>query len=277
MRQVAHIQEVDESCTPHGRSHARAHGTDCGGLSSRASCTPNACQGADRGAVFAAHRARLFAIAKRMLGNRDDAEDALQDAYLRWHEVPGREIHSPAGFLITITTRLCLDRLRQLKRERDQYADSCLLESIADEGSPSPEAQREMAGEVSAAILTLLERLGVDERTAFLLREVFDYDYAEVAQTVGKSEAACRQLVHRAHSRVRQARPRFAVSAGTCKRVLEKFFVATRTGDRRAVTALLSEDVECMPESCSRAFPALKVQQRPQRVDSLHRRAPRLN
>jgi RNA polymerase sigma-70 factor (ECF subfamily) len=207
-----------------------------------------------------------------MLGTRHDAEDILQDAYLRWHEVAGHDIQSPIGFLITVTTRLCLDRLRQLKRERDQYGEPSSPEPIADDYVRSPEEQCEMAGEVSAAFLALLERLGADERAAFLLREVFDYDYAEVARTVGKSEAACRQLVHRALSRVRETRPRFAVSAASREHMLEKFFVAIRTGDRHAVMALLSEDVECVAHGSGRIVPALKALQRPQRVGSLHRR-----
>src|SRR5262245_7223405 len=157
--------------------------------------------------IFESHRSRLFGIAYRMLGTRADAEDVLQDAYLRWHEAAGQDIRSPIGFLVTITTRLCLDRLRDLQKERGQYAGPWLPEPMVEDYAPSPETQSEIAGEVSVAFLAVLERLGPNERAAFLLHEVFDYDYPEVAQVIGKTEAACRQLVHRALLRMREGRP----------------------------------------------------------------------
>src|SRR5262245_14446433 len=124
------------------------------------------------GNVFQSHRPRLFGIAYRMLGTRADAEDVLQDAYLRWHEAAESEIESPIGFLITVTTRLCLDRLRQSKREREQHTGPWLSVPMEDY-VPSPEEQGETAEEVSAAFLAVLERLGSQERAAFMLREVF--------------------------------------------------------------------------------------------------------
>jgi RNA polymerase sigma-70 factor (ECF subfamily) len=196
--------------------------------------------------IFESHRSRLFGIAYRILGTRADAEDVLQDAYLRWHEATVEHIQSPIAFLVTITTRLCLDCLRDLKKERELYTGPWVPEPNLADHIPSPEEQCETAGEVSVAFLAVLERLGPQERAAFLLREVFDYDYSEVARIVDKSESACRQLVHRALSRVHEARPRFVVVAESRERVLSKFLAAIGTNDREAVLALLTEEVKCI-------------------------------
>jgi len=197
--------------------------------------------------IFESHRSRLFGVAYRMLGTRADAEDVLQDAYLRWHETTKNDIQSPIGFLITVTTRLCLDRLRHLKKERENYMGPSPEELIVEDCGPSPEEQVEMAAEVSAAFLAVLECLGSEERAAFLLREVFDYDYPEVAQVVGKSETACRQLIHRSRTRLRHSRARFAVTPECRERVLKRFLGAIGTGDRQAVRALLAEEIEYAP------------------------------
>src|SRR5690606_12308817 len=133
----------------------------------------------------------------RMLGAPCDADDIVQDAYLRWHHAVTQEIRSPVAFLITITTRLCLDRLRRLKEERDLHVDPLLCEHLVEESAPSPETQREYGDAISLAFLTVLERLGPAERAVFLLRDVFGYRYPEIAEILGKSEAACRQMVHR--------------------------------------------------------------------------------
>jgi len=194
--------------------------------------------------LFELHRSRLFGIAYRMLGSRTETEDLLQDAYLRWHESERTNIQSVAAFLVTITTRLCIDRLRQLKQERIHYVGERLPEPIVDEHIPSPEMQREFVDDVSIAFLAVLERLGPEERAAFLLHEVFDYDYPEVAQALGKAGPACRQMICRARARLRESRTRFKVSTESRKRLLEKFFVAIGTGSRQAVFALLAEEVE---------------------------------
>ena len=194
--------------------------------------------------VFQSHRARLFAIAHRMLRNRGDAEDVVQDAYLRWHEISQNEIDSPLAFLITVTTRLCLDRLRQWKKERNESENPALTDSIVEDHACSPEEQWEIAGDVTAALVTVFERLGREERAVFLLREVFDYDYPEVAQMVGKTEPACRQLIHRSRARLRDAHAEFPVTAECRDRLLRKFIAASNTGDRDAVTALLAEEID---------------------------------
>lgn len=199
-------------------------------------------------ALFALHRTRLFGIAYRMLGSRTEADDLLQDAYLRWHESDQTGIQSVAAFLVTITTRLCVDRLRALKQERVHYVGGWLPEPIVDDHIPSPEMQRELVDDVSVAFLAVLERLGPEEKAAFLLHDVFDYDYPEVAQTLDKAEPACRQLISRARVRLRECRARFRVSAESRDRLLQKFLVAIGSGSRQAVMALLAEDVEYMAE-----------------------------
>jgi RNA polymerase sigma-70 factor (ECF subfamily) len=203
----------------------------------------------DAADVFESHRPRLFGVAYRMLRTRADAEDVLQDAYLRWHETTRNDVQSPIGFLITVTTRLCLDRLRHWKKEREEYMGTWLPEAMEEDYVPSPEDQIENAEAVSAAFLTLLERLGSEERTAFLLREVFDYDYPEVAQMVDKSESACRQLIHRSRKHLHESHARFAVTPECRERVLEKFLAAIVTCDRQAVQALLAEEIEYAPRA----------------------------
>jgi len=196
----------------------------------------------EAGRIFEAHRDRLLAIAYRMLRSRADAEDLLQDVYLRWHQCRTDNIESQLAFLVTITTRLCLDRLRVQKQERKRYAGAWLPEPIAEDHAASPEMQFERADEVSIGFLAVLERLGPEERAVFLLHDVFDYDYSEVAEVVGKAAPSCRQMIHRARARVRESQPRFTVTAECSERLLKKFLVAAGTSDRQAVMALLAED-----------------------------------
>lgn len=193
--------------------------------------------------IFESHRPQLFGVAYRMVGTRPDAEDILQDAYLRWHQTSTKEIKSPVAFLVTVTTRLCLDHLRGLKQDRGQYGETCPPHA-ADDPAPSPEMQCELADEVADAFLAVIERLGPDERAVFLLHEIFDYDYDEVAALLGKSEPSCRQIVHRARCRVRDSQARFAMSADSRERLLKKFFAAVASGDRWDVKALVEEQVD---------------------------------
>ncbi|HEY4371001.1 MAG TPA: RNA polymerase sigma-70 factor [Burkholderiales bacterium] len=196
-----------------------------------------------RAAAFNAHRSRLFGVAYRMLGSRAEAEDVLQDAYLRWHAARAEEIRSPEAWLVTVTTRLSIDRLRELKTEREHYPGAWLPEPLVEpETDETPERLLEFSSDVSTAFLLVLERLGPEERAAFLLREVFDIDYVEVAQMLGKSQATCRQLVHRAKERVRQNRPRFEVSRAAHMRLLERFIAASNSGDLAQLKALFAED-----------------------------------
>jgi RNA polymerase sigma-70 factor, ECF subfamily len=193
--------------------------------------------------VFELHRPRLFGIACRMLGSRSDAEDLLQDAYLRWHESHLANVQSVVAFLVTITTRLCLDRLRKRKQEPVQdVAEGFLPEALVAPSVASPETQRECCEELSLALSTVLERLGREESAAFLLHEVFDYDYPELARILGKTEPACRQIVHRARKRVRETKLRCTATAESRERMLDKLLGAVRSGDRQAILSLVYDN-----------------------------------
>lgn len=192
---------------------------------------------------FDALRPRLFGIAYRMLGVRADAEDVLQDAWLRWREADHASLQSAEAWLVTVVTRLAIDRLRALKSEREAYVGAWFPEPIVEVDERTPESLAEFAGDVSVAFLHVLERLGPEERAAFLLRQVFDYDYGEVAEMLGKREPAVRQMVHRAAERVRQDRPRFAVAPEKHRDLLRKFMAAAQSGQRAAIRALLADDV----------------------------------
>lgn len=190
--------------------------------------------------VFELHRPRLFRIACRMLGSRCEAEDLLQDAYLRWHESRPVNLQSVVGFLVTITTRLCLDRLRKRKQERTEEGLSEAL--LTADTTPSPEMQREGSEELCAALAVVFDRLRRDERAAFLLHEVFDYDYPELAGMLGKAEPACRQIVHRARKRVREDAPCLTPTTESRQRMLGRLVAAVRSGDRRAALSLIDCD-----------------------------------
>lgn len=192
--------------------------------------------------IFESHRPRLFGIAWRMLGTRVDAEDLLQDAYLRWHQATAQDVESPLAFLVTITKRLCLDRLREMKQERARYVDLPLAEAVIEDPAPPPEARLESNEELAAGFLLVLERLGPVERAVFLLHDVFDYDYPEVAQILRRSEESCRQTLHRARKSLRESRARFSVAPQSAEhqRILKKFLVAVATGDRGAVASLVA-------------------------------------
>lgn len=197
----------------------------------------------DSADTFHSHRPRLMGLAYRMLGSRADAEDVVQDAWLRWSAARPEALQSAEAWLVTVVTRLSIDRLRAVKAERTHYTGFWLPEPLLTDGPDSPEQMLELAGDISLAFLAVLEKLTPDERAAFLLREVFDADYADVAQTLGKSQAACRQLVSRAKSQVRAEKTRFSVSREQHLQLLERFAAAARTGDMKALKALLSDDV----------------------------------
>lgn len=193
---------------------------------------------------FHALRPRLFGIAYRMLGVRADAEDVLQDAWLRWREVDPAGLQSAEAWLVTVVTRLAIDRLRAARTEREAYVGSWLPEPLVQVDERTPESIAELAGDLSVAFLHMLERLGPEERAAFLLRQVFDYDYGEIGEMLGKAEPAVRQMVHRAGERVRQQRPRFQVTPQAHRSLLEKFVAAAQSGQRAAIRALLADDVQ---------------------------------
>jgi RNA polymerase sigma-70 factor (ECF subfamily) len=152
--------------------------------------------------VFESLRGRLFGLAYRMLGSRADAEDIVQEAYLRWHQADRSRIDSPEAWLVTATSRLAINRLRRLKTEREAYVGPWLPQPIVSDGLP-PDRHLDLADDLSMAFLMLLERLAPDERAAFLPHDVFDVGYAGIASVLDRSEAACRQVVHRARERPR--------------------------------------------------------------------------
>ncbi|HEX6630565.1 MAG TPA: sigma-70 family RNA polymerase sigma factor, partial [Gemmatimonadaceae bacterium] len=150
------------------------------------------------GTVFERHRARLFGIAYRMLGSVHDAEDVVQEAYLRWHRTDAAAVRAPEAWLVAVTTRLSIDRLRQTVVERERYTGAWLPEPIATGPEYAADRRADLASDLSMAFLVLLERLAPEERAALLLHDVFDSGYDEIARVLERSEAACRQLVHRA-------------------------------------------------------------------------------
>jgi RNA polymerase sigma-70 factor, ECF subfamily len=210
-------------------------------------------------AEFERHRSRLFGIAYRMLGSRADAEDVLQDAYLRWHRGASQELRSAEAWLVTVVTRLCVDRLRAARVERERYVGPWLPEPLIGEAAPAADVPAELASSLSIAFLVVLEQLAPDERAAFLLHNVFDTDYKEIAEILGKSEAACRQMVSRAGKRVRAQRPHVQVTDAARRSVLERFAEAVQTQDKAALMALVAEDASWTSDGGGRARAALKV------------------
>lgn len=200
----------------------------------------------DRLATFQELRPLLFSIAYRMLGSASEAEDILQDTYLRFLPAPLSDIESPRAYLCTIVTRLCLNQLTSARAQRETYVGPWLPEPILSANYPdlaNPEARASQYDAISLAFLALLERLTPAERAAFILREVFDYDYAEISHVLDKSEAACRKLVSRAKADVDANRPRFEASPEEHRHLLEEFMRAVGDGDLEGLTALLAEDV----------------------------------
>ncbi|MCD6077784.1 MAG: polymerase sigma-24 factor-like protein [Ramlibacter sp.] len=221
-------------------------------------------------AAFDALRPRLFGIAYRMLGIRADAEDVVQDAWLRWRDADHASLQSHEAWLVTVTTRLAIDRLRASKTEREAYIGPWLPEPIVQADEHTPETLAEFAGDVSVAFLHVLERLGAEERAAFLLRQVFDYDYGEVAEMLGKREPAVRQMVHRAAERVRQDRPRFTVAPEKHRDLLKKFIEAAQSGQRAAIRALLADDVLTLGDGGGKATVVAKGMHGGERVTNLY-------
>lgn len=191
--------------------------------------------------TFEALRGRLFGLAYRMLGSRAEAEDVVQEAYLRWHQAADGRIENPEAWLVTTTSRLAIDRLRRLKTEREAYVGPWLPEPLVTP-APPPDRQLDLAADLSIAFLTLLERLAPEERAAFLLHEVFDVGYREIASVVGRNEAACRQLVHRARARVRGDRKRFDATDAGKRALLRKFAAAVDARDEQTLLALFAPE-----------------------------------
>ena len=203
------------------------------------------------GAVaFEPHRRMLLALGYRMLGSRAEAEELVQDTWLRWRGADARALRSPRAWLITAATRLAIDRLRHARRERQHYDGPWLPEPWAHEGSADPaDAAAELLDDVSMALLRMLERLTPGERAALLLHDVFDCSHAEVAAVLGRSPATCRQLLHRARQRARQPAARAAASPADHGALLARFVAALQTQDHAALLALMADDVRWTADS----------------------------
>ncbi len=190
-------------------------------------------------------RRRAFAIAYRMLGSVAEAEDVVQETLIRLHRATeaGQKIESPQAYAATITTRLAIDVLRSARVRREQYVGDWLPEPLVEAPEGDPAQRAEMVDSLSFAFLAVLERLTPEQRAVFLLRDVFDYGYDEIAEIVDKTPENARQLAVRARRRVREGRPRFAVSSRQRDRLASSFFAAVEGGDLKALEACLAEDV----------------------------------
>jgi RNA polymerase sigma-70 factor, ECF subfamily len=196
-----------------------------------------------RTSAFEHHRGLLFSIAYRMLGSVADAEDALQDAFIRWQRASETDVRSPKAFLVTIVSRLCINHLQSARVQRETYVGEWLPEPLVTDPGSDVSRIAQVDESVSMAMLLLLERLTPVERAVFLLGEIFDYTHAEIAGMLGISEANCRQLLKRARQHVRTERPRFSASGRQHTELLERFSRAAGSGDIDGLLALLSSDV----------------------------------
>ncbi|MDC1142494.1 RNA polymerase sigma factor SigJ [Planctomycetota bacterium] len=190
--------------------------------------------------LFEQERQYLFAIAYRMLGSATDADDMIQEAWLRWNKTLQPDVANPTAFLARTITRLCIDRLRELKRRREEYVGPWLAEPIAED----PPDRNELAESLSLAFVTLLERLTPVERAVFLLRQVFGYEYNEIADVVGKAEANCRKVFSRARDHLAGDTIRYETSPEAQRKMIESFMEAAGSGDASRLESILREDVE---------------------------------
>jgi RNA polymerase sigma-70 factor, ECF subfamily len=200
-------------------------------------------EAAVRLATFDQYRGLLFSVAYRMLGSVADAEDMLQETFLRWQQCATDEIRSPRAFLVTIISRLSINHLQSARVEREEYFGTWLPEPLVTDDGKDPLSLLRMDETLSMAFLVLLQRLTPVERAVFLLREIFEYEYAEIAAMLGQSEVNCRQILRRARQHVTKMRPRFAASRKKQTELLERFLRATGSGDMDGLVHLLSEDV----------------------------------
>ncbi len=191
--------------------------------------------------AFARHRSLLFTVAYEMLGSASDAEDVVQETWLRWADVDHAAVRDPRAYLVRIVTRQALNRLRTLARRREDYVGEWLPEPLLT--APDVAADVELAESLSIAMLTVLETLGPAERAVFVLREVFETPYDEIAEAVGKSPAAVRQIAHRARDHVAARRPRMPVSTTEQQEAVDRLLAAIRHGDLQSLLDVLAPDV----------------------------------
>lgn len=211
------------------------------------------------------YRTRLFGIAYRMLGDVQEAEDLVQETFLRWHQARHDDIVSDEGWLVAVITRVSIDRLRRAETDRLRYVGTWLPEPIAT-ADVAPDYRAELASDLSMAFLVLLERLAPEERAAFLLREVFGAGYDEIARILDKSEPAVRQVVHRAKVRVREGRPRFAPPAEQQAELLQRFLDALAADDKDAMVAMFAPDATFTGDGGGKVAAVRNVLEGPERI-----------
>lgn len=221
----------------------------------------------DPAASFEPYRRRLRGLGYRMLGSMADAEDAVQETYLRWHAADRGKVSDARAFLMTTTTRICLDMLTSARARREEYVGPWLPEPVVDTDALAPDSTAELAEDLSIALLLTLDRLSPLERAAFLLHDVFDFSFGEVAAALERNEAACRQLAARARSHVRETRPRGAVMpvvhSGEIEekhaQLMSAFVAAARSGDLDGLTQMLASDVRVVTDGGGKAAASLNV------------------
>ena len=209
-------------------------------------------------AVFEAHRGLMFAVAYRMLGSIADAEDAVQDAWLRWSAAPRADVLDPKAYLARVVTTTALNRLRSARTRREAYVGPWLPEPLLTEAGPDAAERAELAESVSVAMLVVLESLTPEERAVFVLREVFGFGHAEIGAALGRSAPAVRQLAHRAREHVQARRPRFDVDWDQQREVTERFLAAAGGGDIEGLMTVLAPDVTLLTDGGGKARAALR-------------------
>ena len=222
---------------------------------------------ADPAASFEPYRRRLLGLAYRMLGSMADAEDAVQETYLRWHRTDRNQVLDARAFLMTTTARICLDMVTSARARREEYVGPWLPEPVVDTAALAPDSRSELAEDLSIALLLTLDRLSPLERAAFLLHDVFDFSFSEVAAALERSEAACRQLAARARAHVREVRPRGAAAPAPRSgeidakhaQLMSAFVSATRSGDLDALARMLASDVRVVTDGGGKVAAALNV------------------
>ena len=207
--------------------------------------------------VFFQNKDLLFSIAYRMLGSVADAEDMLQETFIRWQGTAAAEIQSPRSFLVTVLSRLCIQHLESARAKREEYVGPWLPEPVCTGSWADPSASPSMQESLSLAFLLLLEKLTPPERAAFLLHEVFEYDHAEVAEILGKTEANSRQLLRRARQHMTAGRPRFDASPAQHRKLVDGFLLASASGELEQLVALLADDVVLYTDGGGKANAAL--------------------
>jgi RNA polymerase sigma-70 factor (ECF subfamily) len=251
----------------YGRPACAGNGQDAHAVNA-----PNAM--ADPAESFEAYRRRLLGLAYRMLGSMSDAEDAVQETYLRWHGADRANVSDPRAFLMTTTTRICLDMQTSARARREEYVGTWLPEPVLDTSVLAPDSRTELAEDLSFALLLTLDRLSPLERAAFLLHDVFDFSFSEVATALERSEAACRQLASRARQHVRDARPRGVTAAPAHStgvdakhaQLISAFQAAVQSGDLNGVTQLLASDVRVWSDGGGKVRAAPEVLEGADRV-----------